>query len=250
MNEFAILMKAEFSERQKKNPKFSLRAYSRWLGLSPAQVSQIMSGKRSLTVKSLNKISDKLGLSPYEQKKYLFALSSDKNSVTTKVQQKTLAEDQFHLITDWYHLAILSLTRVKDAKSDPRWISQQLGISVQQANEAISRLIRVGCLQIKPTFKQIGEPFEVASDIPSAAIRKHHQQNLQLAAQKIEQVPVENRQFQSLSFPMSLKMVPKFKILIDAFLEDASAMTEKSTKQQEEVFQLNVQLFPVTQIQK
>lgn len=250
MNEFANLMKAEFSERQKKNPAFSLRAYSRWLGLSPAQVSQIMSGKRSLTVKSLNKISDKLGLSPYEQKKFLFALTPNQKTIETKSQLKALAEDQFHLISDWYHLAILSLTRVKNAKADPRWISQQLGISVQQANEAVSRLVRVGCLQIKPTFKQIGEPFEVASEVSSAAIRKHHQQNLQLAAQKIEQVSVENRQYQSLSFPMSLKMVPKFKVLIDAFLEDASAMSEKSNKTQEEVFQLNVQLFPVTQINK
>ncbi|WP_409479413.1 TIGR02147 family protein [Pseudobdellovibrio sp. HCB154] len=248
MNELTVLLKTEFESRRKKNSQFSLRAFSRWLGLSPAQVSQIMSGKRTITTKSFAKISDKLSLSPFEQKKYMYATKGKQPSQDQ--QKKKLAEDQFRLIADWYHMAILSLTRVKEAKSDSRWIAQQLGITVQQANEAMSRLVRLGCLQLKPEFKQIGEPFEVTSDIPSTAIRKYHQQCLQLASEKIEQVSLEKRQIQSLNFPMSLKTLPKFKILIDTFLDDALTLTEKSDKQQEEVFQLNVQLIPVTQIHK
>lgn len=249
MSELTDLLKVEFESRRKKNPQFSLRAFARWLGLSPAQVSQIMSGKRTITTKSFAKISDKLSLSPFEQKKYMYA-TKGKSQTDQGAQKKKLTEDQFRLIADWYHMAILSLTRVKDAKSDSRWIAQQLGITVQQANEATSRLVRLGCLQLKPEFKQIGEPFEVTSDIPSTAIRKYHQQCLQLAAEKIEQVSLEKRQIQSLNFPMSLKTLPKFKILIDTFLDDALSLTEKSGKQQEEVFQLNVQLIPVTQIHK
>lgn len=248
MSELANLLKLEFENRRKKNPQFSLRAFSRWLGLSPAQVSQIISCKRTVTTKSFTKISEKLNLSPFEQKKYMFSTKGKQPLI--EQQKKKLAEDQFRLIADWYHMAILSLTRVNGAKSDSRWIAQQLGITVLQANEAINRLVRLGCLQLKPEFKQIGEPFEVTSDLPSAAIRKYHLQCLQLASEKIEQVPLEKRQIQSLNIPMSLKTLPKFKILIDTFLDDALTLTEKSGKQQEEVFQLNVQLIPVTQINK
>lgn len=48
MNEIAQWVKTEFENRKAKNPHFSLRAFSRWLDISPAQVSQIISGKRRI----------------------------------------------------------------------------------------------------------------------------------------------------------------------------------------------------------
>lgn len=60
-------LKSEFTKRKTKNPNFSVRAFARWLELSPAQVSQVMSGKRPLTLKALEKINKKLDISPFEK---------------------------------------------------------------------------------------------------------------------------------------------------------------------------------------
>lgn len=232
----------EFAKRKARNPNFSIRSFAKWLDVSPAQLSQLMTGKRPLTTKTLNKIVDRLGLSPFEQHELASTVLKGKDSSS---KRDRLNEDKFRLIADWYHLAILSLTKVKDAKADPRWIARRLGISSEDANQALIRLERLQLLSLKP-FKQIGEPFEVSSDVPSVAIRRFHTQNLQLAMQKIEEVAVENRQFQTVSLSLDPSQVAKFKVFIDEFLDSATAKFENTKAN--EIYNLNIQLFPVTKL--
>jgi len=250
MNKISLLLKNEFEKRRKRNNQFSIRAYARWLGLSPAQVSQMINGKRNITIKCFQKISEKLNLTPFEQKKYLQEYNTYYKNPNTQINRNLLNEDQFKLISDWYHLSILSLTKIKNIKNDSRWIAQQLGITSLQVNEAISRLKRLGCLQVKPELKQIGEPFQVSSKVPAAAIRKYHIQNLALASEKIETIDLNEREYQSMSFPLSPKKVQKIKLLIDTFLDDVLEIAQDENDINQEVYHINVQLFPVTQISK
>jgi cyanate lyase len=57
------ILKNIFQERINKNPKYSLRAFARDIGLSPSLLSMVMSGQRQLTAKQAAKISLKLKLS-------------------------------------------------------------------------------------------------------------------------------------------------------------------------------------------
>ncbi|MFN7824951.1 MAG: TIGR02147 family protein [Pseudobdellovibrionaceae bacterium] len=238
------LLKSELQKRKARNPHFSMRSFAKWLNMSPAQLSQMISGKRPVTLKTLEKLSSKLDLTPNEKRDLLYSKFEKENSKTS-IERLQLAEDQFRLISDWYHLAILSLTHLKGAKSDPRWIGQRLGISVEQAHQALLRLQRLALIETSPQFKQIGNPFEVSSQTPSEAIQKYHQQNLSLAAEKLETVAPSLRQYQSVSLTLDPQSLKSFKRLIDAFLDDAYDLAKKSSKK--EVYNLNVQLFPVTQ---
>lgn len=238
----------EFLKRKERNPNFSLRSFAKWLDISPAQLSQMMTGKRPITLNSLKKIGLRVGLSPLEQKNLLTSLLKQKKMLAPDQDKKIIhmQEDQFRVISDWYHFAILSLTQIKGAQSDPRWIARRLGINVDEANQALMRLQRLGIIQLKPTFKQIGEPIQVSSAMPSEAIRKYHKQNLNLAIEKIDTVPVNLREYQSISFPMSPKHVALFKKQIDEFLEQAAELSENTAGS--EIYNLNVQLFPITTI--
>ncbi len=239
----------EFSKRRERNENFSLRSFAKWLGVSPGQLSQMMAGKRTVTFKTMKKIGDRLGLSPSEKKSMFAAILKGRNLLDSPQERKVLKlqDDQFRVIADWYHLAILSLTRLEGAKADPRWISRRLGISQEQASLGLQRLERLGIIQTKPKFQQTSDPIEAVSDVPSEAIRKYHKQNLNLAIEKIDLVAVHLRQFQSISFPTNPKKIGALKKLIDDFLEQAieSVEQEKGT----EVYNLNVQLFPVTKIE-
>jgi uncharacterized protein (TIGR02147 family) len=237
----------EYTRRKALNANFSLRAFARWLKLSPAQVSQMMSGKRSITLSTLKKITVRLGLSPIEKRKlYNSVIKIQDNENSTKDKFLNLKEDQFVMISDWYHLAILSLIKMKGSKPDPRWISSRLGIRIDEASQALIRLERLGIIQTKPIFKQIGNPFEVSSTVPSVAIRKYHKQNLNLAAEKIDLVPINYREFQSLSVSMNPSKVKDFKIILDEFLETVSEMFDSELGS--EVYHVNVQMFPVTRL--
>lgn len=245
MKQAQELLHTEYQKRRTANPNFSLRAFARWLSISPAQLSQMMAGKRPITLKTMQKVTTRLGLSPIEEKQLLNRwIQPNQDQKSSHRPSLHLQEDKFRLIADWYHLAILSLTKVKGAKSDPRWVSQRLGISVQEANEALSRLERLGVLELRPQFRQLCEPFEIASETPSEAIRKYHKQNLLLATEKIDTIPNHLRQFQSISIPMNTQKVAEFKKWIDQFMDESHKIFVRENSS--DVYHLNVQLFPVT----
>jgi uncharacterized protein (TIGR02147 family) len=244
------ILNQEFNKRRTRNPNFSLRSFAKWLKISPAQLSQMMTGKRPVTLNSVKKISERLELSPIEKKALINSLLKDKDFIQPNTDKKLvhMQEDQFRVISDWYHFAILSLTKLKEAKADPRWIARRLGINVEQAHQAMLRLERMGIIQTKPDFKQICEPIEVVSTVPSDAIRKYHKQNLGLATEKIDTIPLHLREYQSISIPLNPKHVKLFKKHIDDFLEQASELSDKQNGM--EIYNLNVQLFPVTTIKE
>lgn len=62
---------------------------------------------------------------------------------------KLISQDIFATIADWYHLAILDLSLMKDFKSSPSWISARLGISVLEAKIAVDRLVRLGFFKVE-----------------------------------------------------------------------------------------------------
>lgn len=250
MTNIQKLIKTELDVRKKKNPHFSLRSFAQRLEVSPAQLSQILNGKRPVTLKFIQNLVTRLDFSPTEAKTVLDQFVKDKGLKTnndSKIDsKKQLNEEVFKLISEWYHLGILSLTKIKDAKADPRWVSSQLGISITEASQALTRLQKLGLIAVKPSFKQIAEPFEISSDIPSEAIRRYHKQNLNLAHDKIESIPNHLRDFQSITIPIHTSQIQKFKKLINDMLDLSLEISQKNNPDQ--VYNLNVQFFPITKI--
>jgi uncharacterized protein (TIGR02147 family) len=241
-------LQAEFRKRQAKNPQLSLRSFARWLEVSPAQLSQILSRRRALTPKTAQKIAGKLSFSPREKMRFLAGVSPQADAASREWEgdqrRARLEEDRFRLIADWYHFAILSLTKTPGAKADPRWISRRLGISVATARGAVERLERLGIVETKPRFRQVSPPMEVLPTVPSEAVRKFHAQNLAVAAEKLERVPMARRNFQGITFAANPARLPEVESLIDRFLGEVADLFEETSPT--EVFTLAVQLFPVT----
>lgn len=244
------LLKMDYENRRRRNRSFSLRSYAKWMGLSPSQISQMLSGKRPITFKSLKKISERIGLSPNEKKNLFNSALSKNNFIQQSDSKRNLEfkEDQFRLISDWYHMAILAISKLKNKKADPRWLARRLGIRIEEANQALIRLQRLGLIKLKPVLEQIGDPFEIESRTPSEAIRKYHKQNLNLAIEKIETIPLQFRQFQSVSIPVDPSKIDKFKTLIDKFLDEAVDLAKED--EAKEIYNLNVQLFPITKLKE
>lgn len=242
MSQIETLLKNELVKRQKNNSAYSLRSFARFLEVSPATLSQVMSGKRSLSLKKLNIVMEKLGLTPDQQLRTLKKLEIEDDSIRSTV---LLKDDQFKLISDWYHFAILSLGELKDNKADPRWIAKRLNIKVAEANIALLRLERLGIIEIKEgSFRQISEPLKTTTDVPSSSIRKYHKSVLGLAQNRIEEVPVEEREYSTMTMAINTKNLKKAKGLTQEYKEGMLKLLEKGT--QDEVYQLSIQLFPLS----
>ena len=239
MSAIAQLLKKELEKRQKNNPAYSLRAFANFLEMSPAALSQVMSGKRGISVKRLEKITETLGLSPKDQLKVMEVESSESRKTAL------IKEDEFALISEWYHFAILSLGELDENQADARWIASRLNITAAAANKALSRLLRMGIIEVQNgKFKQVGDPIKTTTDIPSSSIKNYHKGVLALGQNKLDTVPVNLREFSSITMAVNTRNLEKAKKLTQQYKQQMLKLMEKG--KQDEIYQLSIQLFPLS----
>lgn len=235
----------ELENRKSRNPQYSLRAFSRDLGIGLGSLSEVLADKRNLSKKNIQKVLTILNVDLQTKDNIL-----DKNKKSSAgVTHQLMLEDQLRLISDWYYLAILNLAKLKNNKADPVWVASRLGIERYQAQEATKRLTRLGLIKTeKNRLVRTVLPITTSQDIPSTVIRKHHQQNLLLAEKSLIQDDVKNREFGSVTMTVDMKNLPKVKELLLKTRKSAAKLLEKG--QPTQVYTLSFQLFPVTRVDK
>lgn len=236
-------LKNELKRRQDRNPAYSLRAFAKNLGVSPAQISQIISGKRTITMKTYKRIAEILHFSPLESAQFLEEVSQ--STGLTKKQDLQVSEDQFRLISDWWNIGILTLARIKHAKKDAKWISEELGITIWEAESSLARLERMELIESGEELKRSDTVIRIQSEHSSLAIQKAHQQTLHLASEKLHSVPMERRDYTSMTMAINPENLPKATKLIREFQNKLLELLEKG--EPSEVFTFSCQLFPLTE---
>lgn len=242
------LLKKELLNAQVKNPQYSIRSFSKKLKTNPSAISEILSGKRSLSLKNGQKFLDCLSVDPLQKKQLLEALVTKKRQ--TSDQSFSLLDEsiEFDVIANWYYFAILSLTETKGFKNDTKWIAQRLRIKQTQAQKALDHLVKLGLLvQLKNgKIKATGAQFRTTTDIPSTAIRKNHFDHLELLKRSLEEDDLSARDFSAITLTLDPHKMDLAKNLIKDFRRNFMAQME--TKGQKiEVYRLSIQLIPLSQ---
>lgn len=245
----------DYSRRRERNAGYSLRAFARDLKVSKTALSDVLSGRRDFSKKAAVKVAQALTWSPKRTAVMLneVARGSSATSLKTDSVDRTeflqLQEDQFKLICEWYHIAILNLARLKRHSADPKWIARRLGISEVEAKGALNVLERLVLIEIKrEKIVRTSAPVKAGGDEPSTWIRKYHRQNLRLAEESLERDPITRRVVSALSFPMNAKTLPLAEKKIAAFKHEMAELFE--TPNTDDVYTISIQLFPVTRGEK
>ncbi|MBF0298186.1 MAG: TIGR02147 family protein [Oligoflexia bacterium] len=258
-----------FSEAQNKNSAYSLRAFARKLAVSPSALSEILNGKRRVSRKFVQKTLTRLALPPNESYSILehfplVVVSPSKNNNSTnnknKAKSKTaevaknnmpsmeLAMDQYHLISEWYHFAILSLVETENFSSDVKWIASRLNIKIPEAKAAINRLLKLGFIKEDSKGNLISTEiqYKTSDEVANLAIRRAHVRNLELAQNSLDKYGVGERDFTSRTFAIDVSRLSEAKKLIRKFREDMSNLLEVGKKT--EVYKVCINLFPLTDL--
>lgn len=238
---FQKFISETFIQSQIRNPAYSLRAYARKLGLGFGTVSQIISGKRDLSLKSVKKVLDRLGADPVIRADIL------RETLTKLSYEETQLEaDQYFILSEWYYLAILSLIRTRDFKSTPAHISSRLGISPALAKQAIERLLRVDLIRHEgKKLVRTKSALQTSDGKPNLALRKSHYEGLERARIALDEHPYESFDFTSLTFAFSPHDLAEAKKKIREYQDDFADRFSKN-KNTTEVYRLAVQLFSLT----
>lgn len=250
--DFRSFLQEELIKRCRNNKNYSLRAFAKSLGIGPSSLTEMLNGKRSITKKSVAKLGLNLGLSAKEIEDFL-ALTTTKTIELSEKQAnyRQITVDQYSLISDWYHYAIIELIKVKGFKADNSWIAQALSITKSEANIAIERLIRLNLIELDLEGNLIdnseGFSTNISPNLTSNGSRQLQKQILEQALSALENVPLKFRNQTSMTMaidpdliPEAIKRITKFRRELCEYLETQGT--------QKEVFQMSVSLFPITQI--
>ncbi len=251
---YLIKLKAAFTDKQRVNPQYSLRAFANYLGVHPSVLSPILNGKRKLPQKYIESVTDRLGLSPKEKALFVLSLYKKKASLD-KIKLPDLGQEKFvidesyhHIIAEWEHYAFLCLLQTSDFQSDLQWIAQRLGVTSSRLELVIHNLMTAQIIKKNEDgdFERITGPLRTTEDIKSAAIRKSHKESLELASSKLDQIELNLRDFSSLRFPANPEKISSAKQIIREFQEKLEVLMRDEDANQ--VYQCSVQLFPLTQM--
>lgn len=238
---FRLWLQRQFTERCKRNPRYSLRAFAKNLDMEASSLSQILSGKRPVSKKSMQALCEKLSANPNDLKNFglLTIEASDADFMQVSL-------DTFSVISEWYHYAILELTFVSGFKADPKWIARKLSITVEEAKAATERLKRLGLLleENGSLIKSSKFITNLSAVNTSSAHRELQRQVVEKALTAIDECQPEEKDITSMTMAIDVKKMNKAKDLIRKFRRDLSALLEDG--EQSQVYNLAIQLYPIS----
>lgn len=146
--------------------------------------------------------------------------------------------------------ALLSLMETESYASDISWMAKRMGVSKRTIQNTLNRLTRLGMviLDKKGHYQATGHSFATPEFIASEAMKLHHLQNLELARQTLDHLPVELRYFSSMTMTIDPARLPEAKKALQSFRDEFCQKIEKPPKR--EVYRLVLQFFPISKAEE
>jgi uncharacterized protein (TIGR02147 family) len=257
-------LKNFFDIKKQQNPQYSLRAWSSKMQFkSSATIFQILNRKQKLRPDLLMYIYKGLPLTNSERV-YFETLVNYINERKVEDKAKFLSEiedqrrfskitnihsEDTEIISAWYSLIIMEMTKLHDFENDSEWICRKLGgkVGADKIEKMLNTLIYKGLLReegqklIKTNQRLVaGDSGEV-----SVAIRKNHHSIIDLAKKAIDEQPIDKRYISSSSFTIKKEKVPEAVELIKEFRTNMSRLLDEA--EGNSIYQLNVQFFSMTE---
>ncbi len=256
-------LKDSIAERKRLSPEFSIRKFCKSSDFgSHAHLVMILNGRRRMTLKQVPALSLGLELSSAERIYLQTLIQLDNatseeeqnlcklwlNDLNPKREFRIVEVEQYHMIADWVHMAILTLAKIDGAVISAENISQLIHekVSIPKIREAIERLLDLGMLKeegnkIIPT----AQSFKTKDDISNKGAREYHKQVARLGIEAIEEQSPEIREFQSFALTVPEGKIPLAKDLIRKFRHQLVHLMEADAGN--EVYQCNVQFFKIVE---
>ncbi|MBS1960786.1 MAG: DUF4423 domain-containing protein [Bdellovibrionales bacterium] len=247
-------LREEFAVRRRRNPRFSMRGFSNSLGLSAAAVSRILEQKRVPSLKTVEMLADRIQLGKSERRAFIRSSIEtlhrrEIDTLCTPPEVDAIENDEFSVISDWYHYAILELTFVEGFSPNPHWIARRLGIATDEASTAIRRLIRLNLLRVVTLpggerLVKTGEKLTIRDKSKTSAfLRSFQKQILAQATESLDRTPIDERSMTSLTVAVNPERLAAARQMIQEFTRNICDLLESGP--QRRVYQMSVALFPV-----
>jgi uncharacterized protein (TIGR02147 family) len=256
----------DYYEYQKEHfPYFSYRYFAQRAGIkNPVLLKMVSEGKRNLTIPMIEKFCTALKLnerqalffkhlvlfnqakSANEKQEHYFVLKS----LANQVNQHVVGSDYFDYYHEWYTSVVRELVCHHDFKDDWEALAAavQPPITPLKAKNAVALLLRVGLIRKADTdgrYELAHRAITTGPEISSLAVRSFNERMIELAGQSLEKFPLDQRYAGGVTMGITRECYDVLVSEIEAF-KDRIVSIVNSFEQSERVYQMNLQLFPLS----
>lgn len=239
-----LLLSKYFKRKKKKNPRYSVRAFARDLGVAPSFASNLLNGKKMISAQKLDRLSQVLDLD-----EAVIAMLTKSVVPVAKVNPlsefEPIENKNLSFINPWFNVAILDLMTCINFNPDPKEISRRLGIHEIEVINSLKLLESLG-LAKKTTdgYKKTDRLLRVPVKQSLREIREFHRVMIKKSLLHLTENDYENRLITGVTIATNRENIKKAKAKMnEAMHEITQILCEGDCT---ELFQLNLQLFQLT----
>ena len=156
--------------------------------------------------------------------------------------------DTFQLLSAWWHQAILELVHTRGFQTDSRWIARRLGISVDDVNVALQRLLRLNLLEMTSSKRWVDKSGDAEFQtplLPAAAAQQVDREVYELAIETSKQTSSDRQAHGHMVMAINSKRLPELRAAAEQFLNEIRSLVEEDNSR-DEVYQVSVSFFPLS----
>ncbi|TNF28638.1 MAG: TIGR02147 family protein [Deltaproteobacteria bacterium] len=264
--DYRKFLKDFYTVKKEKSKDYSYRVFTRKAGVgSPSHLKMVMDGQRNLTNQTLYKYVNAIGFKKKIDAKFfeLLVNYNQEQDADRKIelfheiiQEKDkkglsfLEKEQFNFLSQWHYVAIYVLVDLQEFNPDPEWITSKLRKKITKSNveKAINDLIKIGLLEYDSErgLRQAMGALDTSDEIINMAVVPYHRNMINLALNYLEEGDWSLREFNGGTLPMNPKTLEILKTKIREFRREVNEMTD-NLEDVSDVYQFNLQLFPLTE---
>jgi uncharacterized protein (TIGR02147 family) len=265
--DYRSFLRDRFAAEKKAKKYFSFRYFARITGFgSSGYLKMVMDGDRNLSPNTISLIVKAFKLAKKEAAYFeaLVLYNQAKNDQERDLYLERMAalqpppvmteidRDKYEYFTKRHFVIIREMAAVPDFVEDPVWIASKLTppIKPKEAEHAVEVLLRLGLLARDAGGKlvQADVTLTTPGEIPAIEIFQYHGQMLSLAREALVKVRQDQRDITALTIPIPSELLPEIKKRIREFREGIIDLVNRGGTQYHEVYQINIQCFPVSRI--
>jgi uncharacterized protein (TIGR02147 family) len=252
-----------YRSKKREDKKFSQRYFSLKLGVkSSGFLSDILIGRRNLNQKNIIQFCKAMELTGEESDYFenLVNFNQAKALIEKKhwlrrmlagkrVNAKILNKDEFEYFSKWYYTAIREMLFYKKIDSDFKQIASTLipSLKPNEVKEALELLERLGMVEKTKDglYRQRDSLISTGNQVRSVHVANFQLQTLQMAIAALDTMGPELRDFSTLTLSVSEDGLNKIKNVLTESRKAIMNIAKNDTNENR-VYQLNFQLFPLT----
>ncbi len=263
-SDYRAYLKEAYEEYRKGDSKFSHRFISGHIGTSSSGwFSDILKGRVNLTSSHLVKVADLFRLNDIETDFFEILVQfnqagsiEEKNRLLKKLlafkemKVDLVGQEKFEYYSKWYHSAVRELLFFHDFQGDFATLARKLNppIKASQAKDSIRLLEVLGFIQKDPQgrLRPLTATLKKDTTFKSLYTANYLKANMDLGMLALEKFPKEKRHVSTMTLSYSDAGFQKALVEIEALRKKLVALMDEDGLP-DKAFQLNLQLFPVTQ---